>query len=255
MFCLRCSSLLALCVVNYPSIQHALGFSTVSHHRWNKKFTSLDAKKQKKSNTARTPKGFGAPPPPAPTFEEVIAKFRTRMPEDADNKPCPCGGRSDTEILYGQCCGPLHRGERLALTTTDVLRSRYSAFAWRLVEYIIDSTHETCRDYLEDKVDWAKSMNKHGMFDSFEFVKLEAGPEEESEEDETVGFIEFSVTLRAKANDELYLEDHDGAITPGSETKMTERSKFIRNNSTGVWSYASGDVRSGVGGLEDLSLN
>lgn len=249
---LSCSSLFVLCLVYYLSIQQTLGFSTVSQHRLNK-YTSLDAKKQKKSNSARTPKGFGAPPPPAPTFEDVVAKFRTRMPEDADNKPCPCGGRSDTEKLYGQCCGPLHRGERLALTTTDVLRSRYSAFAWRLVEYIIDSTHETCRDYLEDKVDWAKSMNKYGMFDSFEFVKLEVGPEEESEEHENVGFIEFSVTLRAK--DQSYLEDHDGAITPGSETKMTERSKFIRNRSTGVWSYASGDVQSGAAGLEGLSLN
>lgn len=236
-----------------------LGFTTTNspgHQLGRHHTSSLTAKKptkKKKSNSASSSKGFGAPPPPAPTLDSVIGKFRTRMPEDADSQPCPCGGKSETEKLYGQCCGPLHRGERKALTTTDVLRSRYSAFVWRLIPYIIESTHETCRDYLEDKVKWATSLNRYGMFDSFDFVKLDVGPEEPSAEDENVGFIKFGVTLRA--NDESYLEDHEGSVIPGQETKMTERSKFIRDPTTGVWSYASGDVQSSIPGLEDISLN
>ena len=52
-----------------------------------------------------------------------------------DQSLCPCGGRS-----YGLCCGPLHMGERRASTAEQLMRSRYSAFARREVDYLI-STH------------------------------------------------------------------------------------------------------------------
>jgi hypothetical protein len=84
----------------------------------------------KKKAAARTTKGFGAPPP---SLVDVVAQFRTRMPEDADAQPCPCGS-GDT---YGVCCAELHRKERQCLTMTDVLRSRYSAFAWRDVSVAV----------------------------------------------------------------------------------------------------------------------
>lgn len=236
-------------------MQYTLGFMTILHHGHIRQATSLTAKKtskKKTSNTARTTKGFGAPPPPTPTFEEFVSKYRTRIPSDPDNQPCPCGGRSATEKLYGQCCGQLHRGERLALTTTDVLRSRYSAFSWRLIKYVIESTHESSRDYLENKVDWAKSLHQYGMFDSFDFVRLEPGPEEKSDVDENEGFIKFNVVLRA--NDDSALEG-EGTVLTGKETKITERSKFIRDPNTGVWSYASGDIRSNEAGLEGMAMN
>lgn len=256
MLSLRSISILVMCLLCHVGTKYALGFTAPTHQLKIHHTSSLSAKKptkKKKSNNAGSFKGFGAAPPPEPTFDEYVSKLRTRMPENADNQPCPCGGKSETEKLYGQCCGLLHRGERKALTTTDVLRSRYSAFSWRLIPYIIETTHETCRDYLDDKVKWATSLNRYGMFDSFDFVKLEPGPEEPSTEDENVGFINFNVTLRA--NDESYLEDHAGNIAPGQETTMTERSKFIRDPSTGVWTYSSGDVRSTVQGLEDVTLN
>ena len=123
---------------------------------------------KKKGGTARTNKGFGAPPP---TLEEVLSKFRTRIPDvtdginSADNHICPC----DSGKTYGECCGPLHRNERLCLTMTDVLRSRYSAFSWRNIKYVMDTTHKSCRDYREDKIAWANDLNKGGMFDSFDF--------------------------------------------------------------------------------------
>jgi SEC-C motif-containing protein len=37
---------------------------------------------------------------------------------------CPCGSPA-----YATCCGPLHRGEKHAATATQLMRSRYSAFA------------------------------------------------------------------------------------------------------------------------------
>lgn len=215
-------SVLLLCLVCFHlSIKNAIGFNTPERNQLTRSLvtSALTAKKvakKKKPNAARTTKGFGAPPPPPATYEETVAKFRTRVPEDADNQPCPCGGRSDTEMLYGQCCGPLHRGERLALTSTDVLRSRYSAFSWRIIKYVIESTHESCSDYLEDKVKWANSLNRDGMFDSFDFVQLEPGLEEKGD-NENEGYIEFSVSLRSKDNS--VLENHSNVISKGQETK------------------------------------
>ena len=197
--------------------------------------------KKKKSSTASSNKGFGIAPP---TFEEVVASFSNRQPKAPNDEICPCGivdGRK-----YGDCCGKLHRGEETCQTMTDVLRSRYTAFAWRDVAYVISTTHETCRDHRDDKIAWAKDLNKSGMFDSFEFVGLEAGPEEPGE-NENEGYLDFKVTLRDKGERDLELA--------GKETVISERSKFVRDPETGVWSYSSGEVRSEVAGLEDTVLN
>ena len=165
------------------------------------------------------------------------------MPEDADTQECCCGSGK----VYADCCGPFHRGDKSCLTMKDVLKSRYTAFSWRNIEYILDTTHETCRDWREDKVAWANDLDKGGMFDSFEFVNLSAGPEEMSEDDENAGYVEFKVTLRAK-------EDKNDKVA-GQETVISERSRFIRNPDDGSWSYASGDVKADVAGLEDVTLN
>ena len=108
------------------------------------------------------------------------------------------------------------------------------------------TTHESCRDWREDKVAWSKDLNKNGMFDSFDFIQLTPGEEEMSDGNENEGFVEFKVKLRAK-------EDSD--YVAGQETVITERSRFIRDPNDGSWKYASGDVRSDVAGLEDTTLN
>ena len=49
-----------------------------------------------------------------------------------DQSPCPCGGG-----FYRSCCEPLHRGDQRAETAEQLLRSRYSAFARREVDYLL----------------------------------------------------------------------------------------------------------------------
>lgn len=197
---------------------------------------------KKKNKTARTTtKGFGAAPP---NLEDVLVKMKTRTPsvDNVKEVMCPCrSGKS-----HGECCGPFLSGDKVCTTPMDVLRTRYTAFTWRNIKYIIDTTHETCRDYREDKVAWAKDLNKGGMFDSFTFVGLDPIKEEKGA-DENESYIEFKVTLRAN-------EDRGGAVA-GQETIITERSRFLRSETDGTWSYASGDVRSDVAGLEDVALN
>ena len=235
-----------LCILASTSVDCVFGLTTnISQAQWQtSRFrTSLDAKKQKKKSkrSAQTTKGFGAPPP---KLGDLLAGFKTRVPDDADNQPCPC----QSGKVYGACCGPLHKGDQSCLTMTDVLRSRYTAFSWRIIEYAMKTTHPICRDWREDRVAWAKDLNKGGMFDSFEFVKLQVGEEEMSKDNENEGYVEFKVTLRAK-------EDNEVDAVAGQETVISERSKFLRDPSDGSWSYASGDVRSDVAGLEDTTLN
>ena len=52
-----------------------------------------------------------------------------------DQSPCPCGGG-----MYGNCCGPLHRGDRRSSTAEQLMRSRYSAFVKEEVFFLM-ATH------------------------------------------------------------------------------------------------------------------
>jgi len=49
---------------------------------------------------------------------------------------CPCGGGS-RRLSTADCCGPLLRGERLAATADQLMRSRYSAFATGDVDHLL----------------------------------------------------------------------------------------------------------------------
>ena len=51
-----------------------------------------------------------------------------------DRSACPCGGGR-----YGDCCGPLHRQEQLAITAEQLMRARYSAFALAEINFLLAS--------------------------------------------------------------------------------------------------------------------
>ena len=196
---------------------------------------SKKAGHKKRSVSASTNKGFGAAPP---TLEEVCSKFQNRMPQDPSTVACPCG-RGET---YENCCLPHHSGKKFPDSPLRVLQSRYSAFVFRNIPYIISTTHPTCRDWRKDKIAWAKDLNKQGMFDSFEFLSLQVGEEtKRDDDDENEAFLDFKVRLRSKEDDK-------------QETTVMEKSRFLRDKD-GKWSYASGEVRSDVKGLEDTVLN
>eukprot|EP00550_Attheya_septentrionalis_P003863 CAMPEP_0198285868 /NCGR_PEP_ID=MMETSP1449-20131203/5116_1 /TAXON_ID=420275 /ORGANISM="Attheya septentrionalis, Strain CCMP2084" /LENGTH=225 /DNA_ID=CAMNT_0043983475 /DNA_START=94 /DNA_END=771 /DNA_ORIENTATION=+ len=202
-------------------------------------FAAKKSNNKGRKNAAASNKGFGAAP--AQVFDEVVSRFKTRIPEDAPSSPCPCGSGA----TYAKCCAPYHGGEKFAESATAVLRSRFTAFTWRIIPYVIDSTHPTCRDYMENRIKWAEDLNAGGMFDSFDFVSLEPGPETPGE-NEKEAFIEFKVRLRAN-------KDCEDALK-GQETVICENSRFLCDDN-GKWAYSSGDVTSQVEGLEDAILN
>jgi SEC-C motif-containing protein len=107
--------------------------------------------------------------------------------------------------------------------------------------YIIDTTHPECSDFRKDKIGWLKDLNRDGMFDSYDFMGLEPGPQEISEDDDKEGFIEFRVRLR----DRIQRQD----------IVIREKSRFLCSGDPPSWLYAGGTVTSEVKGLEDIVLN
>ena len=54
---------------------------------------------------------------------------------------CPCKSRAS----YAACCMPFHYGRALPETAEQLMRSRYSAYFFRLVDYLVDTTHPETR--------------------------------------------------------------------------------------------------------------
>lgn len=67
---------------------------------------------------------------------------------------CPCG-QSD----YQHCCQPLHVGQAHAESASQLMRSRYSAFALQQIDYIVQTTALGQQASLDvDAIaDWSKS--------------------------------------------------------------------------------------------------
>ncbi|MGV0741658.1 YchJ family protein [Mycolicibacterium sp. XJ870] len=122
---------------------------------------------------------------------------------------CPCGSGDE----YADCCGPLHRGERVAATAVALMRSRFSAFAVGDADYLLATWHPRTRPAsltLDDGVTWRR----------LQIVDTDAGGR-----DDTDGVVEF----RAQ-----YAADN------GKRHILHERSRFARV--AGHWRYVDGDL-------------
>ncbi|WP_235915384.1 YchJ family protein [Puerhibacterium puerhi] len=133
----------------------------------------------------------------------------------ADSDRCPCLS-GDT---YGACCGPIHRGERLAPTAEALMRSRYSAFAVGDAAWLLASWHPRTRPAtvdLDDDVAWRRldvlATRGGGPFDD-------------------QGEVEFAAFWR------------DGAS--GERGRLHEVSRFVREPAGpgGRWLYVDGDTQ------------
>ncbi len=98
--------------------------------------------------------------------DEPMLKIRSRS-------ECPCGSGE----IYYDCCRNYHIGKAQPVTAELLMRARYSAFFFRLVDYLVSSTHpdsreKSLREELDDVVDdmlWRKlriiSKSKGGAED------------------------------------------------------------------------------------------
>lgn len=126
--------------------------------------------------------------------------FGVTAPED-----CPCG----TGAPYASCCGSLHRGESVATTAEQLMRSRYAAYVLGDAPYLARTWHPRTRpEPLEVVADAG-------------WLRLEVLDTVAGGPDDQTGEVEF--------------------VARHVDGPLHERSRFVRR--AGRWVYLDGDVR------------
>lgn len=124
------------------------------------------------------------------------------------NAPCPCHSGEK----YKKCCQPYHKGI-LPANAQKLMRSRYSAFALGLAEYIMSTTHPNNPDYTDSCEAWRESILdfcKHTHFNGLKIIEFIDGDSE--------AFVTFEAML-----------DHG---------ILKEKSRFLKPENK--WLYESG---------------
>lgn len=130
------------------------------------------------------------------------------IPREREISLCPCKSRR----AYEDCCMPYHYGRAKPATAEALMRSRYSAFFFRRVDYLVDTTHPDSRGpNLKDEL--AASVHQYNWF-CLEILHSSKG----GKEDKT-GKVEFVAD---------YFAD-------GVAGELHENSRFKRYK--GSWKY------------------
>ena len=125
--------------------------------------------------------------------------------------PCPCkSGRT-----YFDCCMPFHHGKGRPATAEQLMRSRYSAYFFRRVEYLVDTTHPDTRDK-NLKSELEKTIHQVN-WSNLRIVDVSQGGK-----DDKAGKVEFIADYYV--NGELH--------------QLRERSRFRKFK--GTWKYLDG---------------
>lgn len=62
---------------------------------------------------------------------------REKIPREREASLCPCKSRNS----YAECCMPYHYGRAQPETAEQLMRSRYSAYFFKLTDYLVATTH------------------------------------------------------------------------------------------------------------------
>ena len=129
---------------------------------------------------------------------------------------CPCGSKK----AYRYCCGMYLSGKKKPETAEKLMRSRYSAFYWGDVDYLI-ATLDPAQRQSNDHAELAKSI------DRTKWLGLTVLDTQQGKRNDSSGIVEFE------------------AVFEGSELgQLHERSRFIKSD--GQWFYVDGDILPGT---------
>jgi SEC-C motif-containing protein len=131
------------------------------------------------------------------------------------NPLCPC----DCNTHYEQCCAQFHQGRQQPKTALELMKSRYSAYAKAQAVYIINTTHKTHQEYLDDVNVWFEHINEFIEITQFRGLNIIDYQEFENE-----AYVIFQALLTQH----------------GVNSSFTERSHFVKEN--GIWYYQSGEI-------------
>ena len=132
---------------------------------------------------------------------------------------CPC----KSKLPYKDCCKRFHDGKALPPTARDLMRSRFSAYALRLIDYIIESTHPDYPNRPGNINAWKKDLlrfSERTRFDDLKILEFVDGEESST--------VTFTAHLRQGSQD----------------ASFTEKSFFNKVN--GKWLYRSGETKTSL---------
>ena len=131
----------------------------------------------------------------------------------APPRDCPCfsGAR------YSACCGPIHRGERDAASPEARMRSRYSAFALGLGDFLVTTLASDHPDRALPREALARELGRAKDRQRFLGLAILSASEDANE-----GEVLFYARIFEK----------------GVDASFVELSRFIREE--GAWRYAAG---------------
>jgi SEC-C motif-containing protein len=126
---------------------------------------------------------------------------------------CPCGSNA----AYDECCRQLIKGERSAVAAEQVMRSRYSAYVRKEIDYLFTSLHPDHRSDFDAKGTrtWAEGSEWHNL----EILETSGGEAEDSE-----GRVEFIASYTEKG---VKKEHHELAMFKKEE---------------GTWYFVNGKI-------------
>ena len=124
---------------------------------------------------------------------------------------CHCGRNKSFEA----CCEPILKGIKAALTAEDLMRSRYSAYVVKDINYIMSSHHSATRpiDELRDITEWTNRVK---------WRKLSVIGTKDGKENQEEGYVVFKAFFKDR----------------GIKDIIYEQSYFKKENNE--WKYHSG---------------
>uniref|UniRef100_A0A448Z7K1 YchJ-like middle NTF2-like domain-containing protein n=1 Tax=Pseudo-nitzschia multistriata TaxID=183589 RepID=A0A448Z7K1_9STRA len=148
---------------------------------------------------------------------------------------CPCGSGE----TYSNCCSKVHKNVQnfRKATAEQIVRARYSAYARKLPEFLMMSTHPNNKAFNPDLRKWKEDI-KLNMYDNFDLEKcviVEEHYDDTNDEDTEVE------TASVKFIAEMVLRE------TGEKTSFMETSAFEKAQNSGAWLYLSGDIEAAPG--------
>lgn len=134
-------------------------------------------------------------------------------------KHCPC----TSSLPYHSCCRPYHTHLKKPKKAVELMRSRFSAYALSLADYIIETTHAKNPHFLSNKKLWTQQIlnfSDHTFFDDLIIL-------EENEKNHQ-GYVHFLAKMREKK-------------APYKNISFYEKSLFIKEGDQ--WFYLSGETK------------
>lgn len=126
---------------------------------------------------------------------------------------CPCGSSKPA----ADCCDPIIKGDRKAVTAESLMRARYCAFASGAVDFLNSSLHPDHRD--DHDVAATRRWAENSQWLGLQIVQSERGGEQDED-----GVVEFIATYKEK----------------GVVRHHHERSSFRKLN--GEWYFVEGEL-------------